>query len=76
MKIKSKNFRVRPGARLKLNEWPTKVKLFCKSKKHYKKLLEEHVEALSALQQLHYASHRSKILFIAIFLSGWERCRE
>jgi PPK2 family polyphosphate:nucleotide phosphotransferase len=64
MKIKSKDFRVRPGARLKLKEWPTKVKPFCKSKKRYKKLLEEHVEALSALQQLHYASHRYALLLL------------
>jgi len=64
MNIKSKNFRVRPGARLKLKEWPTKVKPFCKSKKRYKKLLEEHVEALSALQQLHYASRRYALLLI------------
>jgi PPK2 family polyphosphate:nucleotide phosphotransferase len=64
MKIKSKDFRVRPGASVKLKEWPTKVKPFCKSKKHYKKLLEEHIEALSALQQLHYASHRYALLLI------------
>jgi len=55
---------VRPGASVKLKEWPTKVKPFCKSKKHYKKLLEEHIEALSALQQLHYASHRYALLLI------------
>ena len=64
MKIKSKNFRIRPGAKLKLKDYPTKVKPFCKSKKSYKKLLEEHVEALSALQQLHYASHRYALLLI------------
>jgi PPK2 family polyphosphate:nucleotide phosphotransferase len=64
MKIKSKNFRIRPGARLKLKDCPTKVKPFCQSKKDYKKLLEEHVEALSALQQLHYASHRYALLLI------------
>ena len=55
---------MRPGASVKLKEWPTKVKPFCKSKKHYKKLLEEHIEALSALQQLHYASHRYALLLI------------
>ncbi len=55
---------MRPGARVKLKQWPTKVKPFCKSKKHYKKLLKEHVEALSALQQLHYASHRYALLLI------------
>jgi len=64
MKIKSKDFRVRPGAEVKLQEWPTKVKPFCKSKKHYKKLLEEHVEALSVLQHLHYASNRHALLLI------------
>src|ERR1039458_4142733 len=64
MKIKSKDFGVRPGATVKLKEWPTWVKPVCKSKKHYKKLLEEHVEALSALQQLHYASHRYALLLI------------
>ena len=40
MKINSKDFRVRPGAKVKLKEWPTKVKPFCKSKKRYQKLLE------------------------------------
>jgi PPK2 family polyphosphate:nucleotide phosphotransferase len=64
MKINSKDYRVRPGAKVKLNKWPTTVKPFCKSKKRYKKLLEEHVEALSALQQLHYASHRYALLLI------------
>jgi PPK2 family polyphosphate:nucleotide phosphotransferase len=64
MKINSKDFRVRPGAKIKLKKWPTKVKPFCKSKKHYKKLLEEHVAELSALQQLHYASHRYALLLI------------
>ena len=55
---------MRPGAMVKLKQWPTRVKPVCKSKKHYKKLLEEHVEALSALQQLHYASHRYALLLI------------
>jgi PPK2 family polyphosphate:nucleotide phosphotransferase len=64
MNINSNDFRVGPGARVKLKEWPTMVKPVCKSKKHYKKLLEEHVEALSALQQLHYASHRYALLLI------------
>ena len=55
---------MRPGAKIKLKEWPTKVKPFCKSKKQYKKLLEAHVEELSALQQLHYASNRYALLLI------------
>ena len=36
----------------------------CNSKKHYKELLEEHVEKLSALQRLHYASNRYAVLLI------------
>jgi PPK2 family polyphosphate:nucleotide phosphotransferase len=64
IKINSKNFRVRPGAKIKLKNWPAKVKPFCKSKKQYKKLLEEHVAELSALQQLHYASNRYALLLI------------
>ena len=40
------------------------VKPFCKSKKKYQKLLGEHVEELSALQQLHYASNRYALLLI------------
>jgi PPK2 family polyphosphate:nucleotide phosphotransferase len=64
MKINSKDFRVRPRSKVKLKKWPTKVTPFCKSKKQYKKLLEAHVEELSALQQLHYASNRYAMLLI------------
>src|ERR1022692_3645930 len=64
MKISSKDFRVRPGGKVKLGEWPTTVKPICKTKKGYDKLLKEHVEQLSALQQLHYASNRYALLFI------------
>ena len=49
MKINSKDFRVRAGEKVKLSEWPTLVKPFCKSKKAYQKLLEEHVDELSSL---------------------------
>ena len=55
---------MRPGAKVKLNQWPTTVKPSCKSKKRYEKLLEEHVEDLSSLQRLHYASHRYALLLI------------
>ena len=64
MKINSKDFRVRPGEKVKLREWPTMVQPFCKSKKAYRKLLEEHVEKLSSLQQLHYASGHYALLLI------------
>jgi len=64
MKIDSKDFRVRPEKKVKLKEWPTIVKPFCKSKKRYQKLLGEHVEELSLLQHLHYASNRYALLLI------------
>ena len=64
MKIHSKDFRLSEGERVELPKWPTKIDPFYKSKKHYKKLLDEHVERLSALQQLLYASNRHAILLI------------
>ena len=70
MKINSKHFRVRPGAKVKLKEWPTRVKPFCKSKKRYQKLLGEHVEELSSLQNLHYASNRYALLLIFQGMDG------
>ena len=64
MKINSKDFRVRPGGKVKLGERPTKTDPICKTKKEYQKVLNEHVEELSALQQLHYASNRYALLLI------------
>ncbi len=64
MKIDSKDFRVRPDEKIDLEKWPTTVKPVYKSKKQYRKLLEKHVEKLSSLQQLHYASNRYAVLLI------------
>ncbi|HEY4961346.1 MAG TPA: ADP-polyphosphate phosphotransferase [Terriglobales bacterium] len=64
MKIHSQNFRVRPGTKVDLKEWPTIGKPIFKSKKQYQKLLEEHIGELSSLQQLHYASNRYALLLI------------
>ena len=64
MKINTRDFRVWSGEKVKLREWPTIVKPFCKSKKRYQKLLREHVEELSSLQRLHYASNRYALLLI------------
>ena len=63
MKINSKDFRV-TGKKVTLSEWPTIAKPFFKSKKEYRKLLGEHVEELSSLQHLHYASNRYALLLI------------
>jgi polyphosphate kinase 2 (PPK2 family) len=43
---------------------PTIVAPVHKSKKDYKKMLEDHVVQLSVLQQLHYASNRYAVLLI------------
>ena len=64
MKIKSKDFRVRPEVKVRLDEWPTTVKPLCESKKEYQELLNQHVEELSSLQQLHYASGHYALLLI------------
>src|SRR6202451_2561988 len=64
MKIKLKDFRVREGDEVDLKKWPTKVDPVYKSKKQYKKLLEEHVEQLSSQQQLLYGSNRHAVLLI------------
>jgi PPK2 family polyphosphate:nucleotide phosphotransferase len=64
VKIKSKDFRVKPGDKVELSERPTLVQPYCKSKKRYQKLLEEHIRALSSLQCIHYASGRYALLLI------------
>ncbi len=64
MKLNSKNFRVKEGEKVKLRKWPTIVKPICKSKEQYQQLLDEHIAALSSLQQLHYASNRYSLLLI------------
>jgi PPK2 family polyphosphate:nucleotide phosphotransferase len=64
MKITSDDYRVRPGKKLKLDERPTIGKPFCNSTKAYKELLADHVEQLSTLQRLHYASNRYALLII------------
>jgi PPK2 family polyphosphate:nucleotide phosphotransferase len=64
MKIKSHDFLVVPGKKVKLADWPTVVKPFFKSKDEYKQLLDKHVEELSLLQRVHYASNRYALLLI------------
>jgi PPK2 family polyphosphate:nucleotide phosphotransferase len=64
MTIKTKELRVPEGDKVDLKKWPTKINSVYKSKKQYKKLLDEHVEHLSAQQQLLYADNRHAILLI------------
>jgi PPK2 family polyphosphate:nucleotide phosphotransferase len=64
MKNDPKHFRVEDGRKVKLDRWPTRVPPFYRSKKHYAKLLEEHVGELSRLQDLLYAHNRYALLLI------------
>jgi len=57
-------FRVREGQPVKLKRWPTAVEPVYRSKKHYRALLAEHVEQLSNLQRLLYASNQFALLVI------------
>jgi PPK2 family polyphosphate:nucleotide phosphotransferase len=70
MKIDSKDFRVPPGKEVDLGKWPTIVDPYYKSKKQYKELLLEHMEKLSSLQQLHYASNQFALLVIFQGMDG------
>lgn len=64
MKLDTNTFRVEAGDMIKLDKWPTKVEPVYRSKAQYKELLGEHVEKLSDLQQLLYASNRYAVLLI------------
>jgi PPK2 family polyphosphate:nucleotide phosphotransferase len=64
MKIDPDDFRVRPGEKLKLKKWPTQVKPYYTSDEQYRKRLAEHVERLSSLQSLLYASDRYALLVV------------
>jgi len=64
VKIDSKEFQVHADKKVTLKEWPTRVESLCKSKKDYQKVLRDHVEQMSKLQELHYASNRYALLFI------------
>jgi PPK2 family polyphosphate:nucleotide phosphotransferase len=64
MEIDPKKFRVREGDKVDLDDWPTEVKPFYGSKDEYRQLLDGQVDAMSELQQLHYASNRYALLLI------------
>ena len=70
MTIDSKDYRVPPDKKVDLSKWPTTVEPYAKSKTQYKELLHQHMEKLSALQQLHYASHSYALLLIFQGMDG------
>jgi PPK2 family polyphosphate:nucleotide phosphotransferase len=59
-----KDFRVRPGAKVKLGKWPTRVKPYYQSKKTRNELLGEYRAELSELQNVLYAHDRYALLLI------------
>ena len=63
-KLHPSGFQVREGQTVRLNDWPTDVKPFYKSKEEYEELLHKHTEELSALQTLLYAHNRYSLLLI------------
>jgi PPK2 family polyphosphate:nucleotide phosphotransferase len=64
MKINPRDFRVREGEQVSLKKWPTKVAAVYGSKEEYERLLAEHIEQLSAQQELLYASNSYAVLLI------------
>jgi PPK2 family polyphosphate:nucleotide phosphotransferase len=64
MKIKSTDYRVQKGERVRLAKWPTRVVPAYKTKHHYHRLLDEQLAELDELQRLLYASNRYSVLLI------------
>ena len=64
MAIDTQQFLVSARTSLDLSKRATRISPVYDSKKHYKKLLRQHVEHLSKLQQLLYASNRYAVLVI------------
>lgn len=64
MKVKSSDFRVGEGHKVNLDKWPTAIEPIYESKKQYQKLLGSHIDKLTSLQQLLYASNRYALLLI------------
>ncbi len=62
--IDPKHFRIRPGQSVDLHKRPTCVRPVYESKDHYQSLLQSHIQQLSSLQGLLYASNRYSVLII------------
>ena len=76
MKIDADRFRVRPGGRVRLKKWPTRVKPLYASKAESEEQLARHVEQLAGLQNLLYADDRYALLLIfqAMDAAGKDSC--
>ena len=67
--INSADFKV-SATNVELRRWPTRVKALFESKDQYQEILRAHIESLSTLQQLHYASAKYAILLIFQGMDG------
>ena len=76
MKIDPERFRVRPGSRVRLKDWPTRVKPWRRTRAEYQARLGKHVEQMAALQNLLYADDRHALLLIfqAMDAAGKDSC--
>jgi len=63
-KIDPDDFRVRPGKKVDLDKWPTKIKPGYHSQEEYQTILAEHVHKLSAQQTRLYADDCYAMLLI------------
>ena len=64
MKIDAKDYRVKPGSKVRLKQWATRAKRVYTSKVNYQSMLTKHRGELSRLQSLLYASDRHALLLI------------
>jgi PPK2 family polyphosphate:nucleotide phosphotransferase len=63
-RIDPDDYRARPGKKVRLQDWPTRVKPIYKDKQQYQHLLQEQITELSKLQDLLYADNRYALLLI------------
>jgi len=64
VKIRTKQFRVRPGEKVDLDDWKTRTKAVYSSKNHYETLLRACTVELSRQQNMLYASDQHALLII------------
>lgn len=62
--INSEKFKVSVETKLDLKEWPTSIDEVYKDKEQYHEILTQHVEEMSSLQRLLYASNKHALLLI------------
>jgi PPK2 family polyphosphate:nucleotide phosphotransferase len=64
VKIRAKDFRVRPDEKVDLDDWPTRSEPVYGSDRHFETLLATHVSRLSRLQSMLYATDERAVLLI------------